>query len=223
MYGTLTGGDRAAVESVCARVVADHALPLSAGDLAVEWGTRFFDAIERANGPAFETLFDIERHTLAETMVAHGVRLDPGPYADALRTYWACPPLHAEVRQALARLPLPVCIVSNADRDDLAAALAHHGMDHLPFVTSQCARSYKPDPEVFRFALRRMGWDPRRVLHVGDSLHSDVGGARPLGLRTGWLCREHRIHDVGEAKPDHTFGDLDELADWLACVPGAHG
>ena len=48
-------------------------------------------------------------------------------------------------------------------------------------------------------------------MHVGDSLHSDIGGAKPLGLRTGWLCRDDRIHDVGEETPDEVFRSLTDL------------
>ncbi len=214
MYGTLTAGDRAAVESVCKHLVTDFHLGLPPHALAVEWGTRFFVEIERCNGPAFKTLFDLEKSTLIGTMSHHGVTFDPTPYTNRLREYWRNPPLHPEVRDTLARLGLPVFIVSNADRDDIERALANNGLSHVPFVTSECARSYKPDAAVFRAALARTGWDPRRVIHVGDSLHSDVGGAKSLGLRTGWLCREDRILDVGQAEPDVVFSHLGELADW---------
>jgi len=217
MYGTLTAGDRAAVESVCRRLVTDFHLGLPPHALAVEWGTRFFVEIERCNGPTFRTLFELEKTTLIDTMTHHGIEFDPLPYTNQLRDYWRNPPLHAEVRESLARLALPVFIVSNADRHDIELALANNGLAHLPFVTSECARSYKPDAAVFRAALARTGWNPRRVIHVGDSLHSDVGGAKSIGLHTGWLCREDRILDVGQTTPDFVFSHLGELADW-ACL-----
>lgn len=223
MYGTLTGGDRAAVESVCAQIIADHGVPMTAHALAVEWGNRFFAAIETANGSAFRTLFDLELDTLDETLTAHGARIDPMPYARALQAYWKAPPLHDEVLDAVARFCVPVCIVSNADRDDLVSALGRHGLGDIPFVTSECARSYKPDAGVFREALSRMGWRASDVMHVGDSLYSDVGGAKPLGILTGWVCREGRIHDVGAERPDHVFRNLRELADWLADGQGGRG
>jgi putative hydrolase of the HAD superfamily len=52
---------------------------------------------------------------------------------------------------------------------------------------------------------------PDRVLHVGDSLHSDVGGAQALGIKCCWVCYEHRILDVGEAVPDHKISHLSDL------------
>ncbi len=219
MYGTLTAGDRAAVEDVCRGVCEQHRLDIRPAELAVAWGERFFDAIEHANGDRFRTLFDLERVTLVETLAEHGVRVDPEPYCRRLQAYWRDPPLHPEVPAALRELSVPIFIVSNADRDDVAEALRRNGLDHIRFITSECARSYKPDVEVFREALRRTGWDASAVMHVGDSLHSDVGGAKPLGLRTGWVCRDDRIHDVGRERPDHVFRDLTELVRWTRQLP----
>ncbi|MFH1739447.1 MAG: HAD-IA family hydrolase, partial [bacterium] len=41
----------------------------------------------------------------------------------------------------------------------------------------------KPDPEIFHHALRVMNANPESVWHAGDSLESDVDGARNAGIR----------------------------------------
>ena len=41
----------------------------------------------------------------------------------------------------------------------------------------------KPDPRIFREALRRSGADPATTVHVGDFYEIDVVGARAAGLR----------------------------------------
>jgi FMN phosphatase YigB (HAD superfamily) len=33
---------------------------------------------------------------------------------------------------------------------------------------------------------------PDEVLHLGDSLRANVGGAAPLGIRTAWITRRNR-------------------------------
>ena len=45
----------------------------------------------------------------------------------------------------------------------------------------------KPDPALFRIALVRAGCAAHQLLHVGDSLGNDVGGARAAGVRSVWL------------------------------------
>jgi 2-haloacid dehalogenase/putative hydrolase of the HAD superfamily len=208
MYGTLTGGDRAAVEQSCAHVITDTRLAMSVPELAVFWGERFFAMLDAASHDRFRTLADLECESLVESMRALGVKLDPRPYVQHLIDYWRDPPLQPETRGVLAALPVPTCIVSNVDADDLRCALARHGLrvDHV--VTSEETRSYKPDPHIFEVALERTGWRRERVMHVGDSLHSDIGGARAASIRGAWVNRAQRIHDVGTHVPDHEFADL---------------
>ncbi len=43
----------------------------------------------------------------------------------------------------------------------------------------------KPEPEMYRLALRRMGLQPEQTLVVGDRLETDIAGAQRLGCRTG--------------------------------------
>jgi len=208
LYGTLTTGDRDAVEAVCAEVVRDCGLAISAYELSIAWGERFFGFLDACDGSGFLTLFDVEMKTLVETMAPLGVDVEPRTYAERLREYWRNPPLQEEVEQFLAEFRTPICIVSNADRADAEAVVKqnHLPIEHL--VTSEDARSYKPHREIFEMALARTGWRRDRVIHVGDSLHSDVGGAIAAGIRSGWVNRTHRIHDIGNHEPDHEFADL---------------
>lgn len=211
MYGTLTTGDRAAVEATCHAIIADAGVCISARELSITWGERFFHAMDFHNGPDFRRLIEIEAATLRDTMRQLGTDVDAEPYVQRLSSYWQTPPLQPEVAEFLARCPLPLCIVSNADRANIDAALAYHDIRVAGVMTSEDARSYKPDRAIFEAALELTGWDRGRVLHVGDSLHSDVGGALVAGLRSAWLNRAGRIHDIGHPDthtPDHELTDL---------------
>lgn len=42
----------------------------------------------------------------------------------------------------------------------------------------------KPEPPLFRIALARLGLSPGQAVMVGDSLESDIRGARRVGMRT---------------------------------------
>lgn len=210
-YGTLAGGDRQAVELICQAVIDDLGLTLSASDLAVRWGHRYFAAIEDCRDHDFRNLVQIEYQTLIETVEPLAGAFDARPYVDRLSAYLADPPLFEEVPEVLAALRLPVCIVSNADDHELRLALDRHGLRFAHVVTSESTRSYKPHPGIFQVALARTGWSADRVVHVGDSLHSDVGGAKALGLKAAWLHRVDRISDIGTATPDFTWPDLRPL------------
>jgi HAD superfamily hydrolase (TIGR01450 family) len=42
----------------------------------------------------------------------------------------------------------------------------------------------KPEPPLFRIALRRLGLSPAQAAMVGDSMESDIAGGRGVGMRT---------------------------------------
>jgi putative hydrolase of the HAD superfamily len=48
----------------------------------------------------------------------------------------------------------------------------------------------KPHPSVYRSALRQLGADAHRSMHVGDLLSTDVMGARAVGMKTIWINRK---------------------------------
>ncbi len=189
----------------------DYDLSLPAAELSVRWGRHFFAVSDQSNHDEFKTLYECECISLRQTMDELGVECDPIPYADELQRYWRNPPLHADAKEALAALAVPVCCVSNADHADLQIATAAYALRFDGLVSSECARSYKPDARIFQYALKMMGVRPERCVHVGDSLHSDIRGAQELGITGIWIERDGRISDIGDSQPNFTIKSLREL------------
>jgi len=215
-YGTVSGGDRRAVERACFGVVNDFGLDVSPAAFAETWGERFFAMIETCNADRFLTLREIEFGSLRETLGTACDGADLSPYVAMLEAYWADPPIHADAREFLARLNVPVCCVSNADNAPLGRAIVKNGLSFDAVVTSESAKSYKPHNGIFDTAIKVMGCGADRTLHIGDSLHSDIGGAQAAGMRAVWICRDDRIHDIGDAKPDHTVTTLMDILPMMA-------
>jgi 2-haloalkanoic acid dehalogenase type II len=215
-YGTVASGDVQAVEAVCQEVINDYDLKAEAPRLAVQWGHRFFAAVEAIENGSFQNLKRIETDTLIETLMPLCGRIDVQKYIRSFNDYLARPSLFQEVHEVLAALPVPICIVSNADDEELESALKHHSLRFEYVVTSEHAMSYKPDAKIFQSALKVTGWKAERVLHVGDSLHSDVGGAHRVGVRAAWVNRTTRISDIGTEEPEFTWTDLRPLVE-LTC------
>src|SRR2546426_4352090 len=71
----------------------------------------------------------------------------------------------------------------------------------------------KPDPALFRFALREADAEPERVAMVGDRLDRDIAPTKELGMRTVWMLRnEAPDHPTPEqlAVPDAVVRTLAE-------------
>src|SRR5947208_2611133 len=83
---------------------------------------------------------------------------------------------------------LKLALVSNAiDPPDLLHRdLERHGIaERIDFAvfSSEVGRR-KPDPAIFRRALGAVAVEPQRALFVGDTVHTDIAGAKALGLTT---------------------------------------
>ncbi|NOT01560.1 MAG: HAD family hydrolase [Phycisphaerales bacterium] len=210
-YGTIADGDAFAVESVCRQLVGELSLPLSPAELAVAWGERFFETIERRNHHDFRTLLECECESLMDLLSPLVGWVDPAPYVERLKDYWTAPPIHAEAVGALTAIQMPICCVSNADNTPLRRAIETNRLRFDHVITSEDARCYKPEPHIFMRALNAVGLGPDEVLHVGDSLHSDIGGAKRAGIDSAWVCRNGRIHDIGQDRATFKINDLNGL------------
>jgi HAD superfamily hydrolase (TIGR01450 family) len=69
----------------------------------------------------------------------------------------------------------------------------------------------KPEPPLFRIALRRLGVAPHESAMVGDSVTSDIAGARAVGMRTVLYAPEGAV--AGDADVVvRSFAELARLA-----------
>ncbi len=72
----------------------------------------------------------------------------------------------------------------------------------------------KPDPRIFRIAAERAACDLSQIMHVGDSLETDVAAAQAVGAMGVWLNREGGTNDSG-IEPDHVISSFTELPSML--------
>ncbi|HOO78234.1 MAG TPA: HAD-IIA family hydrolase [bacterium] len=84
----------------------------------------------------------------------------------------------------------------------------------------------KPEPAIYREALRRLGTAPGETVMLGDRLDTDIAGAARLGMAsvlvlTGVTGRGDL--DGGAVKPDAVFPDIASLAEALEALPRRAG
>lgn len=129
--------------------------------------------------------------------------------------------LREGVPETLAELRtrgLHLGIVSNIDEDQLAHLVALSDLDRLfdDLLSSEAARSCKPDPGIFAEALRRAGCEPHEALFVGDTRRQDVEGANRAGLRSVLLWhRDDKPPPQEEPRPRHVIRRIPDLLEVL--------
>jgi HAD superfamily hydrolase (TIGR01549 family) len=74
----------------------------------------------------------------------------------------------------------------------------------------------KPDPAPFNEVLDTLDVSPEQTIHVGNSLTSDVAGAKNAGVRAAWLANGSEVTPDSESpEPDYVLTTMAELPDLL--------
>ncbi|GAA2760224.1 haloacid dehalogenase type II [Actinopolymorpha rutila] len=136
---------------------------------------------------------------------------DPAAVARLARSGRRLPPWPDTVT-GLAEIAerFPLIGLSSASRTALLELNAHAGLRWHQALSAEDARTYKPDPAVYRLAVDVSGRPPERLLMV--AAHAwDLRGAQRLGLRTAYVSRP-----VGD--PPSQSDEFDLHADDLASL-----
>lgn len=211
-YGTLVDWETG-ISTAVAGVLGSHGLhKTKAETLAL-----FADAEPRVqNSGAYLDYRRVLRGVMEMIGAETGVGLSEselGCLADTLPDWPVFPDVLDALRILKARYKL--AIISNVDDDLFARTAEGLGVDFDAVVTSQQARSYKPDLRNFDLALERMGAGKESWLHVGESLYHDIGPANRLGITSVWVNRADRGGGTRhtDAVPDLVVPDLAALAE----------
>lgn len=67
----------------------------------------------------------------------------------------------------------------------------------------------KPDAEPFHRALDGLGVEPESTVHIGDTISSDIAGARAAGISSVWLADDATA--APDPTPDYVLASLRDL------------
>ncbi|KAL4646522.1 haloacid dehalogenase-like hydrolase domain-containing protein 3 [Arapaima gigas] len=117
--------------------------------------------------------------------------------------------------QRCASLGLRQGVVSNFDKRLEVILLRCGLLRYFSFLmTSEEAGVSKPDPDIFRQALKRCGVPAVNVAHVGDSYVNDYITARSLGIQ-GYLLDRSGRKERPKIPSEHLLDSLDKLPSLL--------
>ncbi len=210
-YGTLVDWETG-ISTAVADVLKPHGVVSSRAEIL-----RLFSEVEpRVQGSREYLEYRLVLRRVVEGMGAElGVRF-PEPDLACLADTLPGWPVFPDVAEALTALKArcKLAIISNVDDDLFAGTAQRMSVDFDAVITSQQARSYKPDLRNFNLARERMGVEKEKWLHVAESLYHDVAPANRLGVKSVWVDRADRGGGTRrtDAVPDLVVPDLAELA-----------
>lgn len=129
---------------------------------------------------------------------------------------------YSEVAQSLQRLRdagLRLATLTNSTAQAAGAQLMYAGLrDHFEQVISADEiRCFKPAPEVYHLAARRMNVDPEQVRVV--AAHDwDITGALRAGCAAAFVARPGHVMNPFGPQPEIRGADLGEVANQILAV-----
>jgi 2-haloacid dehalogenase len=212
MYGTL-------VDPVGISKQLERYLPEQAPRLAEVWRQKQLEYTFRlAAMERYEDFEQVTRKALDYALAAVGRELRPEQKDDLIARYNDLERF-ADVEPGLERLKDAghAMIVFSNGAPHMLQALMDAAELHRYF--QGCAsvdevKTYKPSPETYRHAARRLG-RPIGEVRLVSSNPFDVIGAEAAGMQAAWVDRSGGLFDTLGPPPEIVVGTLTELADAL--------
>lgn len=187
-YGTVVHEDGEIIKKIT-QIIYDTGESENMSEIDAFWWNYFQNMFTNSYGDCFETQRELEKKSLKHTLIKFGSIADVDRLSNYMFEHWVKPPIFEDSLKFFESSPIPIYIVSNIDTVDILKAIEFHGLTPTDVFTSEDARAYKPRKELFEFALRTTGLKANEVIHIGDSLCSDVKGASSVGINALWLNR----------------------------------
>jgi 2-haloacid dehalogenase len=117
---------------------------------------------------------------------------------------------YPEVGTALRKLGKKQAILSNGSPDMLEPLVQHSGLRFDAVISVDELRIYKPAPQVYELAVRKLQVSKDRIGFVSSN-GWDALGAKSYGFEVYWINRAKAPLERLEFKPDAVLSSLDEI------------
>lgn len=209
-YGTVVHEDGEVVKKI-SQLIYETGKAESPSEVDSFWWKDFQNLFNNSYGNTFETQRALEKKSIKQTLEKFASNENIDKLSNYMFEHWVKPPIFEESKKFFEISPLPIYIVSNIDANDVLRAIEFHQLSPSGIFTSEDAKAYKPRKELFELALNTTGLHADEVIHIGDSLSSDVKGASSVGIKAIWLNRFNKENSCGVDSITNLLEALDKL------------
>ena len=117
-------------------------------------------------------------------------------FKEAKKTIFEHPRLFPEVSAFLDRVAeagYPLCLSTGGrnSREKAEAVTRVLGKNYFDHVLGEDLLNYlKHEPNYYRAALRKLGWNAESTVSIGDTVFTDIYPAEVVGIKTIWVNRK---------------------------------
>jgi 2-haloacid dehalogenase len=175
---------------------------------------RYHELEPEIESGSFHTYREVMTLALERLAQEESIQLPEGEAGALPRSLPEWPPF-PEVPAALAELRgrgWKLAILSNTDRDLIAASQQQLGVPFDLAIVAEDVESYKPTHAHWERFFDATTADRDHHVHVAASLFHDIKPARELDLLCVWI---NRLGETGDPEPDRELTDMSALPDTL--------
>jgi 2-haloacid dehalogenase/putative hydrolase of the HAD superfamily len=210
-YGTLVEEDDEIVSLIVDNVVnKSNKKSINHNDVGQFWWKEFVSLCNVHNGKNFKLQKEIEYISLKSTALKFESEINVENELEKQFEYWKKPTIFSDSLFFLEKIQFPVIIVSNIDRNEIIEAIDYIKIGVKKIITSEDASYYKPNENMFKIAMERNNLNANEIIHIGDSISSDILGANNVNIKSIWLNRSGKQNKTN-AIPDLTARDFIEV------------
>ncbi len=164
------------------------------------------------------TFEELREESFRQVLEAHGVVEDGLPRW--MVTTWmdsrlSSVVLHPDVEPALRRLAADGRVLGAITNGNFPVARLPLAGSFEFIVHAEHVGRPKPAAEPFLHAVKLTAGDPRRWVHVGDDVETDIQGAQAVGMKAVWINRNGAVLPPG-VSPDAELDSLERLPEVVA-------
>ena len=169
---------------------------------------------EKSYGDAFLTEDEIVDCLLEQLGREKGLNDDFSELHKLFQRFWMYAPVFDDVKEFFEKCSLPIYVITNNGVCYVQECLEQNGLTAVGIISGEMVRAYKPHKEVFDYALKISGCAAGEVIHIGDSVVSDVNGASAAGITPVLIDRKAEVQSA-DYKVIHR---LTEVFKYLECI-----
>ena len=209
-YGTVVYEDGEIIKKIT-QIIYNTGKVEDKSEIGAFWWNDFQSMFTNSYGDKFETQRVLEKKSLEHTLEKFCSTANADELSNYMFEHWIAPPIFEESKRFFSSSPIPIYIVSNIDTADILKAIEYHNLTPTCVFTSEDAKAYKPRKELFELALRKTGLKADEVIHIGDSISSDVKGASSVNIKALWVNRFNKDIPDGVESITNLLGALDKV------------
>ena len=207
--GTMVREDEPYTRELIAYFMAHSDLKSPVEILKVVW-TKVKEIEATSRGDSFEPV-DVRTDRILDYCVENcGLTGDLKYMHEVWSKIWVHAPLYDDVKPFFERAKLPIYVITNDDLRYVEESMRLKGLKPAGIISADMAKSCKPDPAIFMKALEVAGVSADEVIHIGDSITSDVEPALNLGITPVYISRAKEVTLEGV----RVIRSLDEFDTW---------